>query len=74
MEVDMRAGKVQMMSCESAEVRRQTFGLTEENRVAGGSWRLKGSVVGQYSPVAATPEVVLEEAVDQIPNAEEGKD
>ena len=74
MEVDMRAGKVQMMSCESAEVRRQTFGLTEVNRVAGGSWRLRVSVVGQCSPVAAIPEVVLEEAVDQIPNAAEGKD
>ena len=71
--VGTRVGKVQMMFCESAEVRRQTFGLTEENKVAVERAQSMESGVERYSPVAAIPEVGLE-VVGQIRHAEEGKD
>src|SRR5271170_4867960 len=73
-EAGTRVGKVQMTFCESAEVRRQTSGLTEENRVAGVRVQLKESMVEQCSLVAAILEVHLGEEGDQIQNAEEGKD
>jgi len=73
MEVRMRVEEVQMTFCESARVRRQTSGLTEENKVAGERVQLKESMVERCNPVVAILVVHLVE-VDRIHHAEVGKD